>query len=144
LDRIPQMPVEKDRATTGEQVTAEKPSDAGPPPKADARRRNSLQTATQATGLRSPPFPPPPPEPPAWAQHFLLDSQGGVALATRLQLVWAVHGDLRAEKDLPFPSHENVRLDVRELHLDWEAIPSVFLTAGRVNVREGVALGFNP
>src|SRR5215472_2119190 len=144
LDRIPQMPAEKDRATTEEQVTVDKTSDAGTPARADVRTKNSLQSATQVTGLRTPPFPAPPPEPPSWAQHFLLESQGGVGLAPRLQLVWAIHGDLRAEEDLPFPSHENVRLDVRELHLDWEVIPSVFLTAGRVNVREGVALGFNP
>jgi hypothetical protein len=145
LDRIPQMSVEKGPATTGAQVSAEKTSDAGTTPgKADVRTKNSLQSATQVTGLRSPLFPAPPPEPASWAQHFLLDSQGGAGLASRLQLVWAVHGDLRAEEDLPFPSHENVRLDVRELHLDWEAIPSVFLTAGRVNLREGVALGFNP
>ena len=144
LDRIPEMPLEKNRATTDEQVTAEKTPDVGPPTKADVRTKNSLQSATQVTALRNPPFPAPPPGPAAWAQHFLLDSQGGAGLASRLQLVWAIHGDLRAEQDLPFPSHENVRLDVRELHLDWEVFPSVFLTAGRVNLREGVALGFNP
>src|SRR5215813_9793569 len=47
LDRIPEMPVEKDRATTEGQVTAEKASDAGPPAKADVRTKNSLQSATQ-------------------------------------------------------------------------------------------------
>src|SRR5215468_286978 len=146
LARIPEMPGGKDRATSEEPTPAEKGSGAAATPKGDVgvRMKNSLQSATQVTALRSPPFPAPPPGPPEWAQHFLLDSQGGLDVASRLQLVWAIHGDLRAEQDLPFPSHENVRLDVRELHLDWEAIPSVFLTAGRVNLRRGVALGFNP
>src|SRR5215472_12155906 len=146
LARIPEMPGGIDSATREEPVSAEKTSDAGPPGKANGgiRTKNSLQSATQVTALRSPPFPAPPPGPPEWAQHFLLDSQGGLDLASRLQFVWAIHGDLRAEQDLPFPSHENVRLDVRELHLDWEAIPNLFLTAGRVNLRRGVALGFNP
>src|SRR5215813_11990957 len=146
LARIPEMPGGIDRATREEPIPAEKTSDSGPPGKANGgvRTKNSLQSATQVTALRSPPFPVPPPGPPEWAQHFLLDSQGGLDLASRLQLVWAIHGDLRAEQDLPFPSHENVRLDVRELHLDWEAIPNLFLTAGRVNLRRGVALGFNP
>ena len=146
LARIPQMPGGIDGATREKLVPAEKTSDAAPPGKANGgvRTKNSLQSATQATALRSTPFPAPPPGPPEWAQHFLLDSQGGLDLASRLQLVWAIHGDLRAEQDLPFPSHENVRLDIRELHLDWEAIPNLFLTAGRVNLRRGVALGFNP
>src|SRR5262249_17932439 len=117
LARIPEMPGRIDGATREEPVPAEKPSDAGRPGKADVgvRTKNSLQSATQVTALRSTPFPAPPPGPPEWAQHFLLDSQGGLDLASRLQLVWAIHGDLRAEQDLPFPSHENVRLDVREL-----------------------------
>ena len=146
LARIPELPAGTDRTRAEEPIAAERTSDARLPAKADVglRTKNSLQSATQITALRSPPFPEPPPGPAAWAQHFMLDSQGAVGLASRLQLVWAVHGDLRAEQDLPFPSHENVRLDVRELHLDWEAIPGVFLTAGRVNLREGVALGFNP
>ena len=146
LARIPEMPAGMDRATSEEPVPSANVSDAAAPQKAEVgvRTKNSLQSATQVTALRSPPFPAPPPGPPEWAQHFLLDSQGGLDLASRLQLVWAVHGDLRAEQDLPFPSHENVRLDVRELHLDWEAIPNLFLTAGRVNLRRGVALGFNP
>src|SRR6516162_2574630 len=37
LDRIPEMPVEKNRATTDDQVTAERTPDAGPPTKADVR-----------------------------------------------------------------------------------------------------------
>jgi hypothetical protein len=148
LGRIPELPGGNDRATTDEPAPSQETSGAGTRAKARAdggvRTKNSLQSATQATALRSPAFPAPPPGPPAWAQHFLLDSQGELGLASPLQLVWAVHGDLHAEQDLPFPSHENVRLDIRELHLDWEVLPSVFLTAGRVNLRRGVALGFNP
>ena len=42
-----------------------------------------------------------------------------------------------------FP-RQAVRNDVRELYATWEAAPEVYLEAGRINVRYGVAYGYNP
>lgn len=33
---------------------------------------------------------------------------------------------------------------LRELYLNWQATPSWYLDAGRINLRQGVALGYNP
>jgi hypothetical protein len=42
-----------------------------------------------------------------------------------------------------FP-REAVRNDLRELYATWEAAPETYLEAGRINVRYGVAFGYNP
>src|SRR5215472_5707071 len=58
LARIPGMPSRIDGATREEPVPAEKAPDAAPAGKANGgvRAKNSLQSATQVTALRSPPF----------------------------------------------------------------------------------------
>jgi hypothetical protein len=42
-----------------------------------------------------------------------------------------------------FP-RQSVRNDVRELYVTWEAAPETYVEAGRINVRNGVAFGYNP
>ncbi|WP_437588900.1 hypothetical protein [Sorangium sp. So ce1000] len=41
-------------------------------------------------------------------------------------------------------SWQTVRNDLREGYVTWEPASDMFLEAGRINVRNGVALGFNP
>jgi hypothetical protein len=52
--------------------------------------------------------------------------------------------NLLGENDTQFPSREIYRNDFREGYLTWEPAPQIYLEAGRINVRNGVALGFNP
>jgi hypothetical protein len=61
-----------------------------------------------------------------------------------LRLVLGGRAELRAADDLPFPTHENVRVDFRELYASWHPLAGLYLDAGRVNVRSGVAIGYNP
>jgi hypothetical protein len=61
-----------------------------------------------------------------------------------LKLVLSGRAELRAADDLPFPTHENARVDVRELYGSWHPTEGLFLDVGRVNVRSGVAIGYNP
>lgn len=42
-----------------------------------------------------------------------------------------------------FP-REALRNDLRELYVTWDVTPETFLEAGRINVRNGVAFGYNP
>ncbi len=42
-----------------------------------------------------------------------------------------------------FP-REAVRNDLRELYATWEVAPETYLETGRINVRNGVAFGYNP
>ena len=41
-------------------------------------------------------------------------------------------------------SANTVRNDLREASMTWEALTQTYLEAGRINVRNGAALGFNP
>jgi hypothetical protein len=43
-----------------------------------------------------------------------------------------------------FLSWQTVRNDLREGYVTWEPVRNMYLEAGRINVRNGVALGFNP
>lgn len=42
-----------------------------------------------------------------------------------------------------FP-RQSVRNDLRELYVTWDVAPETYLEAGRINVRNGVAYGYNP
>jgi len=45
---------------------------------------------------------------------------------------------------ISFPSYENVRNDLREALVSYEIFPRTYLEAGRINLKNGIALGFNP
>ena len=51
----------------------------------------------------------------------------------------AIEGDT-----ITFPSGENVRNDFREAYVTWEIIPQTYLEVGRINLKNGGALGYNP
>lgn len=49
----------------------------------------------------------------------------------------------RAEGTSP-RGDRDLRLDIKEASLGWAATPTLFVDAGRITLRSGVALGFNP
>jgi hypothetical protein len=57
-------------------------------------------------------------------------------LSDRIDLAWS--------NDVPVPSHRLVANALREASLSWEPVTRTYLEAGRINVRNGIALGFNP
>lgn len=52
--------------------------------------------------------------------------------------------NLLEESDFDFPSHHTFRNDFREAYVTWEPVAQTYIEAGRINVKNGVALGFNP
>jgi hypothetical protein len=52
--------------------------------------------------------------------------------------------NLLEESDFDFPSHHTFRNDFREAYVSWEPVAQTYVEAGRINVKSGVALGFNP
>jgi len=43
-----------------------------------------------------------------------------------------------------FKSSEDLRLDIKEAYVSWQKSPTLFFDVGRINVKNGIATGFNP
>jgi hypothetical protein len=52
--------------------------------------------------------------------------------------------DVVVEDGTDVLSSQTIRNELRELYLGWEAVPGTYLELGRINVRNGAALGYNP
>jgi len=103
-----------------------------------------LENAFTQSWLRGTAVPLPPPPPSPWEERMLLDVRDQWRLAPRLNLAYSGRLNVRAEDRLGFPNHENVINEFREGYASWEPTDGVFVDAGRINLRNGVALGLNP
>jgi hypothetical protein len=88
--------------------------------------------------------PVPPPPTPRWEERVLFDLRKEWHVAENLRFTYSGRLNLRAVDGLDFPNHEEVTNDLREAYLSWEPLDQLFFDAGRINVKSGVALGFNP
>jgi hypothetical protein len=84
-----------------------------------------------------------PAETPDWADRTSLDVQNEWHLTDALALTVSDRLNATVGDGVGFP-RQAVRNDWREAYLTWEAMPQTFLEAGRINLRNGVAVGFNP
>ena len=116
-----------------------------PVPASSATQRNYLEDAFTFTPLRNDLLVPyPPPTPASWEDRLFLDSRDEWNLGNNVTLDYSGRFNLRAANDIPFPSHESVRNDLRELFLSLQPDDSTWIDLGRVNVKSGVAVGYNP
>ena len=81
---------------------------------------------------------------PSWQNRTSLDVDYSWQAGEKIRLnvsdrLNAIEGDT-----ITFPSGNNVRNDFREGYLSWEILPRTYLEAGRINLKNGVALGYNP
>ncbi|HVO89824.1 MAG TPA: hypothetical protein VMV45_14885 [Casimicrobiaceae bacterium] len=88
--------------------------------------------------------PPPPPLTPHWEERLLGDVRAEWLLAPGALVGYSGRINLVAHDADNFPNGDNVTHDLRELHLSVEPQPRNYLDLGRINVKSGVALGFNP
>jgi hypothetical protein len=86
----------------------------------------------------------PPPNPASWENWLYLDTRDEWRLGDEWRLNYSGRLNFRSSNSIPFPTHENVRNDLRELFVEWQPTEATWLELGRVNIRNGVALGFNP
>jgi hypothetical protein len=104
-----------------------------------------LQGDLTFNGLRSAmAVPLPPPTPPQWEARAFLDLRLNRQLSGEFSLAYSGRLNLRTEDGEAIPSRENIRHDLREILLSWSAGNAVFLELGRINLKSGVAEGFNP
>ncbi|MGZ6018172.1 MAG: hypothetical protein ACXWKO_05835 [Phenylobacterium sp.] len=132
LDRIPAAPAP---AAPAPQPTAPSGIDS----------KIYLQGDGVLTAARSDLFVPLPGPPPSdWEARAFLDARATVPISGQVSAVYSGRLNLRAEAGLDFPSHQSVRHDLREAYLAWDDGQGSFVDVGRINLKSGVALGFNP
>jgi hypothetical protein len=102
---------------------------------------NALTLTTPRADLL---VPSPPPLPPSWDERLFADARLEYPLAPNALVVYSGRLNLVLQDDLGFPNRGNVNHDLRELYASVEPWARAYLDAGRINVKSGVALGFNP
>ena len=115
------------------------------PPADSVGQRIYLENALEFTSLRDGllvPFPPP--LPPRWQERLFGDARVQWPLGSGAFIAYSGRLNLLAEEDLGFPNRGNVTHDLRELYASFEPETRDYLDMGRINVKSGVALGFNP
>src|SRR5262245_30118113 len=128
LDRIPQNPPAQTETAAG-----------------DPNTRLYLQDDLELAALRSRlVVPVPPPPAPRWEERLFFDARIRRAIFGNVDFVFSDRFNLRAEEHIDVPNHEDVRNDLREAYFAWTVDPQTFLNFGRINLKSGVALGFNP
>jgi hypothetical protein len=122
------------------------PPDSQSPPKLDGSRSGQniyLENALTAVSLRDDTLVPAP-RGYDWQERLLLDLRDAWQLGQATRLIISDRVNLRAEGDLSFPGHENVVNDFREAYMEWRPADQTYLAIGRINLKSGIALGYNP
>jgi hypothetical protein len=79
-----------------------------------------------------------------WQNLLFLDVRKRWLVHNRLTFAFSDRFNLRSEADIPVLSHEDVINNFREGFLSWEPVDRLYFDLGRINVKSGAALGFNP
>jgi len=103
-----------------------------------------LEDAGTQSWLEDRLVPAPPPPDARWEERALFDVRKEWHVGDGLRLTYSGRVNLRTADGLGFPNHENLTNDLREAYLSWQPLDRLFFDVGRINLRSGVALGFNP
>jgi hypothetical protein len=128
----------------------QQPKSPKPTPAAPAKSRESLHAKfylEDAFTLPSAAHAIPVPVPSApfdWQNRTSLDANVQWEPWKRLTVTLSDRLNVLEQDRVSLLSRQTVRNDFREGYVSWEAMPSGYLEAGRINVRNGVALGFSP
>ncbi len=86
----------------------------------------------------------PSPRTPRWQERLFADARLQWPLASSAFVAYSGRLNAIAQEDLGFSNRGNVAHDLRELYASVEPRARDYLDAGRINLKSGVALGFNP
>lgn len=78
-----------------------------------------------------------------WQERLLLDVREEWEAGRTTRLIFSDRLNLRAESDLSFPGRSVVN-DLREAYVEWRPADQTYLAFGRINLKSGIALGYNP
>ena len=85
----------------------------------------------------------PPPPSSDWSNRTSLDAYDQWSLDKTLSFTFSDSLNLTEADGIGFPA-EAARNDLREAYFTWEPVTQTFLEFGRINFKNGIALGFNP
>ncbi len=118
---------------------------AAPPPAAVARDRLAIETAAGMNGLRGGMVVPQPGATPARYQlRTSLDGRWQWDLGHDVAVTLSDRISVFARDGQVFGEGRAASNDLREAYVTWEPAARTYVEAGRINLRNGVALGFNP
>ena len=86
----------------------------------------------------------PPPTPASWENWLFLDTRDEWTLGDDWRLNYSGRLNFRTSDALTFPNHDNVLNEMRELFVQFQPDPTTWIELGRINLRSGVSLGYNP
>lgn len=108
-----------------------------------ANRRVRLEDAL--TGWDNQPLPVPPPgTQPDWQDRLSFDADLKFDPTQSITLAFSDRLSAYAGDTVPSLSSANLENDLREAYVADEVLPSTYLEVGRINLKEGVAYGYDP
>ena len=122
------------------------PPDSQAPPKVSAAGSGQniyLENALTAVSLRDDLREPAPPSY-DWQERLLLDARDSWEVGRTTRFIFSDRLNLRDESDLSFPDQESIVNDLREAYVEWRPADQTYLAFGRINLKSGIALGYNP
>ncbi len=123
-----------DEDTDLNRIPTEAPPAAAPAQSAATSKDvNYIGDALELSAMRersAVPFPSP--QPPGWENWLFLDTRDEWTLGPEWRLNYSGRLNVRASNSIPFPTHENVRNDLRELFVEWQPTDTAWLELGRV------------
>jgi hypothetical protein len=79
-----------------------------------------------------------------WQERLLLDVRDSWELGRTTRVIFSDRLNFRDESDLAFPGHRNIVNDLREAYMEWQPADQTYVAVGRINLKSGIALGYNP
>lgn len=79
-----------------------------------------------------------------WNNLSRLGLQGDSPLSQTVSLKTDLLLNAYTRENESFKSSNDLRIDLKEIYLSWQKSPTVFFDVGRINIKNGVATGFNP
>jgi hypothetical protein len=125
----------------GAMATAEAPPAETVAAKGKLSLENAAAIATLRGGLA---VPLPGRTPPRWGNRTSLDARWQADLGHDVTFTFSDRLDLYARDGQEFGQGRTAANNLREAYFTWEAAARTYFEAGRINLRNGVALGFNP
>ena len=79
-----------------------------------------------------------------WQERLLVDLRTTDPIGRHVEFYFSDRLNFRDEDDLAFPDHENLVNDFREGYVSWHPSDQTYVDTGRINLKSGIALGYNP